>query len=241
MFNIFLTWHSRGTPIGASQFYVTALKMLRLSLLAAIFLALSRPAFSQPALEFKNIESFLQSLNNAEIRDSAQGDLFGRTRMDWAGIVVSKGDQDNEEIVEIYILEKLESGNYRLVEKSGSIPASGGTGNYGYEAISIENKSVSIEFAYHWHVCAGYSTSEFKRTKTGWQLVGIESFETNAVDGSGIEINSSTNYLTGKAIIKKTDNGKSKVSRIKVEPKTIFFKDYNGEGTISRHEKKPIC
>lgn len=218
-----------------------ALKMLRLFLLAAIFLALSLPAFSQSALEFRNIESFLHSLNNAEIRDSAQGDLFGRTRMDWAGIVVSKDGQDNEEIVEIYILEKLESGNYRLIEKSGPRPAFGGTGNFGYEAISIENKSVSVMFAYHWHECAGNSTSQFKLTKTGWQLVGIESFETNAVNGSGIEINSSTNFLTEKAIIKKTDNGKSKISRIKVEPKKILFKDYSGDGTISRHEKTPIC
>lgn len=218
-----------------------ALKMLRRFLLAAIFLAFALPALSQSALEFKNIESFLHSLSNAEIRDSAQGDLFGRTRMDWVGIVVSKGDQDNEEIVEIYILEKLESGNYRLFEKSAPRLASGGTGKFGYEAISIKNKSVSIEFSYHWHECAGNSTSQFKWTKTGWQLVGIESFETNAVNGSGIEINSSTNFLTGKAIIKKTDNGKSKISRIKVEPKAILFKHYSGEGTISRHEKKPIC
>ncbi|OGB25319.1 MAG: hypothetical protein A3I66_04500 [Burkholderiales bacterium RIFCSPLOWO2_02_FULL_57_36] len=203
-------------------------------------MAVSTPAFCQQIKEFKNIESFIGSLRNASVRGSAEGDLMGRGRMDWAGIVASKEEND-EEIVDIYILEKLGSGNYGLVEKSASRPAFGGTGNFGYEDITIQDKSVFVVFSYHWHSCAGNSTSQFKLTKNGWQLMGIESFETNAVDGSGIDINTSTNLLTSRAVIKKTNNGKSKVYRIKTAPKLLLLKNYSGEGTISIQEKTPIC
>jgi len=216
------------------------IKMLRLLFLAPMFSLASVPTFGQKVTEFKSIDLFLQSLGGAQLRGSAEGDLFGKTSMDWAGIVAST-DRTNEEKLEIYLLEKLQSGTYRLADKSASRPAFGGTGNFGFEDVSISNKSVFVVFSYHWHSCVGNSTSQFKITKNGWQLIGIESFETNSLDGSGIEVVTSSNLLTGKAIIEKTDHGKRKMSKIKVAPKLILLKDYSGDGTISIHEKAPIC
>jgi hypothetical protein len=210
------------------------IKMLRSLFLVLMFSVISIPAFSQKLTEFKSIDLFLQSLTGAELRGFAEGDLFGGTSMDWAGIVAST-DQSNEEITEIYILEKRQSGNYRVVEKSASRSASGGTGNYGFEDVSISNKSVFVVFSYHWHNSAGNSTSQFKLTKNGWQLIGIESFDTDSLDGSGVDVRTSSNLLTGNTIIKKTDHGKHKISKIKVEPKLILLRDYNGDDTISTH------
>ena len=214
--------------------------MLRLLSLSLILMTAFTSAFCQQIKEFKNIESFIGSLRNASVRGSAEGDLIGRGRIDWAGIVASK-EENGEEIVEIYILEKLGSGNYGHVKKSASRLAFGGTGNFGYEEITIQDRSVFVVFSYHWHSCGGNSTSQFKLTKNGWQLIGIESFESNAVDGSGIDVNTSTNLLTSRAVIKKTNNGKSKVFSVKTVPKLFLLKNYSGEGTISMHEKTPIC
>jgi hypothetical protein len=212
--------------------------MPRLIFLFATFLALLSPAFSQQPTEFKSVEAFLGSLNKAEVRGAAEGDIFGSRNMDWAGIIVSRS-QDTE-IAEIYILEKLKSGNYRLAGKSAPRNAFGGTGNYYLEDLSIENKSIRVTLSYHWHSCAGNSTSQFSVTKNGLQLVGIESFETNSVDGSGIDLNTSINLLTSKAIFRTTNKGKVKVVRKNVEQKIILLKDYNGDGTISM-EHGPIC
>jgi len=202
------------------------------------FLALLSPAFSQQTTEFKSVDAFLGSLNQAEVRGAAEGDIFGSRSMDWAGIVVSRS-QDTE-TAEIYILEKLNSGSYRLAGKSAPRDASGGTGNYYLEDLFIENRSVHVTLSYHWHSCAGNSTSQFSVTKNGLQLVGIESFETNSVDGSGTELNTSINMLTSKAIFKTTNKGKVKVVRKDLAPKVILLKDYNGDGTISM-EHGPIC
>lgn len=69
----------------------------------------------------------------------------------------------------------------------------------------------------------------------------MESFETNKIDGSDTVIDSSTNLMTGKAIVKKSKNKNVKVFTFKVEPKRVLFKDYSGQGTISMHEKAPVC
>jgi hypothetical protein len=174
------------------------------------------------------------------VRASAEGDLMGKGRKDWAGIIAYKEDND-EENVRIYILQKLESGSYSLVEKSASTPASGGTGNFGYEDIRINAKSLIVSYGYHWHECAGNASSQFKLIQDNWRLTGVESFETNKIDGSDTVIDSSTNLMTGKAIVKKSKNKNVKVFTFKVEPKRVLFKDYSGQGTISMHEKAPVC
>src|SRR5688500_3917376 len=74
--------------------------MRRICLLALIVLAFCRPAFSQEIAEFKSIDSFLQSLDGAKLKIFAEGDLFNKARMDWAGIVSSKA-KNGEEISEI--------------------------------------------------------------------------------------------------------------------------------------------
>lgn len=213
-------------------------KMPSLIIFLVTFLTLLGPAFGQQATEFKSVESFLDSLNNAEVRGAAEGDVFGHRNMDWAGIVVSR--QQGEETAEIYILEKLKSGSYRLAGKSVPRNAQGGTGNHHLEDISIENRSVLVTLSYHWHSCAGNSTSQFAATKHGLQLIGIESFETNAVDGSGTELNTSVDLLTGKVIYKQTNQGKMKVERKKAGTKVILLKDYNGDSTIS-FQHNPVC
>jgi hypothetical protein len=213
-------------------------EMLRLIIIFATFLVLLKSAFSQQITEFKNVKAFLHSLNNAELRGAAEGEIFGSRNIDWAGIVVS-GEQDTK-TAEIYILEKLNSGSYRLAGKSAPRDVFGGTGNYYFDDISIENRSVLVTLSYHWHSCAGSSMSQFSITKNGLQLVGIESFETNSVDGTGIDLNTSINLLTSKAIFKTTNKGKVKVARKKVVPKVILLKDYNGDGTISM-QHSPIC
>jgi hypothetical protein len=235
---LWLTCRSCGLALLAAQLCVMVHEMRRLIILFGVVLTLLRPAFGQQVTEFKSVEAFLHSLNNAEVRGEAKGDIFGRSNMDWVGIVVS-GEQDTKTAV-IYILEKLNSGSYRPAGKSAPRDAFGGTGNYYYEDISIENRSVFSTLSYHWHSCAGNSTSQFSVTKNDLQLVGIESFETNSVDGTGIDLNTSINFLTSKAIFKTTNKGKVKVARKKVVPKVILLQDYNGDGTISM-QHSPIC
>jgi hypothetical protein len=214
--------------------------MRRAIYLALIFVVISKPAICQQNINFISIDSFVASLKEANVRVSAEGDLMGKGRQDWAGIVAYKED-NNEENVRIYILQKLESGSYSLVEKSASTPAFGGTGNFGYEDITINAKSLIVTYGYHWHECAGNASSQFKLMKDNWRLIGVESFETNKIDGSDTVIESSTNLLTGKAIVKRSKNENSKVFTFKVEPKPVLFKDYSGQGTISMHEKAPVC
>jgi hypothetical protein len=214
--------------------------MLRSFSLALVLLLTCLPTFGQTPAEFKSVASFLASLGGAESRAFAEGDLFGTTGKDWAGVVVSTGE-DEEEIAEVYILENLPSGAYRVTGKSAARPASGGTGNFYFENISIENKIVSVAFSYHWHSCAGNSESRFKLTRQGWQLIGIDSFETNSVEGTGIALKTSSNFLTGAGIVEVTAHGKRKVSRIRERPRLILLKAYNGDGTISVYAKSATC
>lgn len=205
-----------------------------LRLLVLTLILVSPQLYCEEEKEFKDVESFLRSLKSAQVISSAEGDLYGKGRPDWAGIVLLK-EGDNEEIMQVFVLENAGSGKYKLVGKSFPRSQDGGTGHFGYEGISIDKNSIYVSFSYHWHSCAGNSTSQFKLTRLGWQLIGVESFETNAVDGSGVDLSSSTNLLTNQAVIKKTEHEKSKVSKIKIEPQLILLKDFNGDGTISMH------
>jgi hypothetical protein len=214
--------------------------MLRSFSFALVFWLICLPTFGQTPTEFKSVESFLESLAGAQSREFAEGDLFGKTGKDWVGVVVSK-DEAEEEIAEIYILENLPSGVYRVMGKSAARPAFGGTGNFSFENISIENKIVFVRFSYHWHSCAGNSESKFKLTRHGWQLIGIDSFETNSVEGGGIDLKTSSNFLTGVGTVEVTAKGKSKVSRIRARPRLILLKEYNGDHTISIYAKNAVC
>ena len=197
-------------------------------------------AFCQERAEFNDVDAFVKSLKEASVRIYADGDLIGKGRKDWAGGIVSK-DENGEENIQLYILEKLASGKYSVAEQSASRQAFGGTGNFGYEELKIADRSLFVVFSYQWHACAGNATSQFKLRKNNWQMIGVESFELNHSDGSGIEVSSSTNLVTGNALVKRERNGKLNVSRFKVQPKLFLFKNYNGEGSISMHEKKRLC
>ena len=133
------------------------------------------------------------------------------------------------------------AGKYSVAEQSASRQAFGGTGNFGYEELKIADRSLFVVFSYQWHACAGNATSQFKRRKNNWQMIGVESFELNHSDGSGIEVSSSTDLVTGNALAKREKNGELNVSRFKVQPELFLFKNYNGEGSISMHEKKRLC
>ena len=213
--------------------------MVKIIVFGFALFAFVNPTHGRERVEFNSIESFVKSITVASIRGYTVGDLMGKGREDWAGIITS--DKNGEEQINIYILEKTGSGKYSIVEKSAPRPAFGGTGNYGYEDIEINNKSLFITFSYHWHECAGNSISQFKLYKNNWRMIGVNSFETNNTDGTGMDVKSDTNLITGNIIVTRVKKGISQIEKFKINPRLILFKEFNGDGTISIHEKKPLC
>jgi hypothetical protein len=199
------------------------------------------PALCLEAKEFGSIDSFVKSFRKAEIGLHAEGDLMGKGRADWAGQITTT-DENGYEETQIYILERLESGNYAVIGKTTPRAADGGTGNNFFEGIEIKNRSLFVDFSYHWHECSGHALSQFKLYKNIWQMIGVKSDESNSNDDSGISISSDTNLITGNAIVTRLENGKKRNMHFKISPRIMLFKDYtDAGGLISMHEKHPLC
>lgn len=197
-------------------------------------------AYCLERVEFNNIDSFVKSFKNAEIAFKAEGDLMGKGRTDWAGILLLKDQNETQ----IFILEKLESGNYAIVEKSETRTAAWGTGNFIFEGLEIKNKSLFVDFSYHYgtYMCDGHVVSQFKLYKNIWRMIGVKSVE--SCECSGINLWSDTNLITGNAIVSKFEfeNGKKYNRNLIINPKVIFFKDFvDGWDMMSMHEKNSIC
>lgn len=196
-------------------------------------------AYCIEQIEFNNIDSFIKSFKKAKIAFEAEGDLMGKGRTDWAGIILLEDENETQ----IYILEKLKSGNYAIVEKSQTRIAAWGTGNFIFEGIEIKNKSLFIDHSYHYgqYQCSGNVISQFKLYKNIWRMIGVKSDEVCGC--TGIRVFSDTNLITGNAIVSKSyENGKKHNRHFKTKPKLILFKDFvDGEELMSMHEKHSIC
>ena len=198
-------------------------------------------AYSIDRMEFKSIDSFIKSFKKAEIGFESQGDLMGKGRTDWAGIIWLEDEEEKK--VQIYILEKLESGNYAVVEKSQPRPEFRGSENHLPNGIEIKNRSLFIDFDYHYglYMCDGNVVSQFKLYKNIWRMIGVKSNESCGC--TGMSVSSDTNLITGNAIVSKIDKNEKKYNRnFKINPKVILFKDFvDGYEQMSMHEKDSIC
>lgn len=204
--------------------------MLKIKFIGFLLAIVATAAFCQTRVEYKNIDSFVKSFKAGSVDIFAEGDVMGKGRADWVGGVKYTDDTDTE-IIQIYILEKLASGNYAVVEKSESRGAFGGTGNYYYDSIVIRNKSIFVSFGFHWHEFAGNTTSQFKLYNDQWRMIGLESNKLEMAKNDNdteTSVSTSENLLTGDTIEKTSKNDKQKTKRLKVKPRLILFKDYSG-------------
>ena len=197
-------------------------------------------AHGEEAGEFGSIDAFLKSKPGAFTEGAAEGDLFGHGRQDWAAQLVTEDEQGGQS-AQLYVLEALPSGRYRVAATSAPDVVHGGTGNWGVENIEISDKSLFVSVSYHWKNCAGNAVSQFQYRANTWRMIGLKSAETNQVDGSGRDVSTDTNLLTGNAIIKRTEHGKSRTVRIKTAPKVRLFQDFDGSDLMSIHEPTPVC
>lgn len=197
-------------------------------------------AHGEEAGEFGSIDAFLKFKPGAVMAGFAEGDLMGHGRRDWAGQLVME-DESGGQSSQLYVLEALPSGRYRVAATSAPDVVHGGTGNWGVENIEISGGSLFVSVSYQWKNCAGNATSQFQYRASAWRMIGLKSFETNQVDGSGLDVSTDTNLLTGKAIVKRTDHGKSRTVRIKTTPQVRLFRDFNGQDLMSIHEPAPVC
>ena len=207
--------------------------MLRKIFLGLITITLCvNSAYCLERREFDSLDAFVKSFKQAEIGLQAEGDLMGKGRADWAGQITTTNEQDYKE-TQIYILEKLASGKYAVVEKTIPRAAFGGTGNWYFEGLEIKNKSLFIDFSYQWHQCSGHALSQFKLYKNVWRMIGVRSDNrVGSDDGTEILVSSDTNLITGDKIIKESENDKEHSEHFKIKPKIALFKDYSDAGSL---------
>lgn len=218
------------------------MRFLGITVAAVLWLGCIHPAASQTAAaaaaEFQSIDAFVRSMPHAQVSDSVEGDLTGKGRKDWAGLLLFEDANETQ----LFVLERLASGSYQIAAKSQTRTGAWGTGNFMFQGLAIKNQSLFVDFSYHYgtYRCDGHVVSQFKRYQNTWRMIGVKSEE--ACDCTGTKVVSDTNLLTGDANVIKTVNGKRSSSRLKAPPRLILLSDFvDGWDLMSMHERDPVC
>jgi len=179
------------------------------SLVVLAALILFCPMAVQAQENFSSPDSFLTSTlqGEAQLGESARGDLNGDGLQDWAG-VVHRRPVDASPTYQLYVLLRLREGGFRLAEKSieEEIP---GMGCCWLENLEIRRGSIYVQNNAKTATVMEAVTHQFKLYQGEWRVVGIKSYYTDHGPEAPFDRDTEMNLLTG-LVIEKRQKGKRK-------------------------------
>jgi hypothetical protein len=212
-------------------------------LLSAALLAPAVALAADDGGRYDSVESFIKSTSDpadnppeAVAAHSAYGDLAGKGRQDWAGILLvheapkCQGCKPDPDLyARLFVLLKEDDGRYRLAVASG-------TAELDYAAsVSITRQSVFLHGESTHGLGSGNATSDgqYKLYKGQWRLVGAQFHHTRFVSTAGNgdmddedDSDIDRNVLTGDVIIKIHLHGeKPAVRRMRLKSELILLQD----------------
>ncbi len=185
------------------------MKHQALFVLAALLLFC--PMAVQAQENFSSPDSFLKSTlkGEAQLSESARGDLNGDGLQDWVG-VVHRRPADASPTYQLYVLLRLREGGFQVAEKSieEEIP---GMGCCWMENLEIRRGSIYVQNNAKTATVMEAVTHQFKLYKGEWRLVGIKSYYTDHV--AAADRDTEMNLLTGLVIEKRQKGNRKPVAK----------------------------
>lgn len=177
---------------------------------------------------FASIDAFVKSTlqGEAQLGESARGDLNGDGMQDWAG-VVHRRPADFSRTYQLYVLLRLREGGFRLAEKSveAEIP---GMGCCWLENLEIRRASIYVQNNAKTASTMEAATHQFKLLKGEWRLIGLKIYYTDHTPKADSTIDTDMNLLTGLVIEKRQKgNRKPVVTSRRKKFATFLLKDYD--------------
>lgn len=201
----------------------------RLSVICASALlplaALSAPA-TDPRAPAATVESWLSQEGLALFGPTAEGDLNGDGRSDWAGVVIPEsGTSGGTPRMWVAVLLADATGGYRWSVSSRAVQESG-MGCCWPEQLEIRKGSLFVSHAAkdaHQHQLA---THQFRKQPQGWRLIGRTLRKADARTESLIE--QDWNVLTGQ-VTQKSSHGERppRTQRSRLAARPSFLNDYD--------------
>lgn len=176
--------------------------------------------------EFSSVDAFLKSTlkGEAQLDDSATGDLNGDGLEDWVG-VIHRRPADASPTYQLYVLLRLPQGGFHLAEKSieEEIP---GMGCCWLESLEIRRGSIYIQNNAKDASVMEAVRHQFKLHKGEWRLVGINSYHTD--HEASVDRDTEMNLLTGLVVEKKQKGDRKPVTkRHRKRFATYLLKDFD--------------
>lgn len=200
--------------------------MKRLILICSITLILLCPLSIAAQADFSSVDAFLKSTlkGEAQVSESATGDLNGDGLRDWAG-VVHRRPADGSPTYQLYVLLRLPRGGFHLAEKSieEEIP---GMGCCWMESLEIRRGSIFIQNNAKDASVMEAVRHQFKLHKGEWRLVGINSYHTD--HEASVDRDTEMNLLTGLVTEKRQKGDRKPVRKTRRQKfATYLLKDFD--------------